>query len=541
MVQLQLAFSAEAAQSAAPTASVDSLPLTALEPPTTPLEEDSLPEESREWAPPDAEELAAYRHQPREPQAEPEHSEPRSNSMPERTEEFISTAEISPGDEPSERNKPLQRSQSLSPTSRSPLLRRTRLSQSLQAHRCKHLQKPSLSLHSRGLRFQHSQPQHRGSNQQPSHHQPDSHKSPHTSLPGPLPTAPTPAKAAPDSPVAVKAKPPKPARQAPKPDKQDTTQDSMVQPPSVPTTVPIFHMDHNKQPSFLKPDEDDPDPNAAPSTAPATVPSPLPVPPICPPGRDVWWIDRDITGETSPRHQPKREGEHWYSHDGSWWRNFWPTHGETVPPEATRAIANHYQYSHDPAFYKNTRIWVHPRKPEHEAFFSLKTSREAQTTAVWKSPPAHPSTFPQAIPPSLAFTFPAGAPDPVTPFKKPGQSQPPHLYRPDEERKALRQLYQGYSLLANGRWNWAPRTAQNSRGSPVYGYLDDKDHYCCGEPCGVQPFCPIGSLCGKFTRGGTHTGRHLCSRCHENERHGLPPGPPPPTQPLPRSPHTSRW
>ena len=55
MVQLQLAFSAEAAHSAAPTASVDSLPLTALEPPTTPLEEDSLPEESREWAPPDAE------------------------------------------------------------------------------------------------------------------------------------------------------------------------------------------------------------------------------------------------------------------------------------------------------------------------------------------------------------------------------------------------------------------------------------------------------------------------------------------------------
>ena len=86
MVQLQLAFSAEAANSAAPTASVDSLPLTAVEPPTTPLEEDSLPEESREWAPPDAEELASYRHQPLEPQAEPEHSEPRSNSMPERTE-----------------------------------------------------------------------------------------------------------------------------------------------------------------------------------------------------------------------------------------------------------------------------------------------------------------------------------------------------------------------------------------------------------------------------------------------------------------------
>ena len=46
MVQLQLAFSAEAANSTALTASVESLPLTAVEPPTTPLEEDSLPEDS---------------------------------------------------------------------------------------------------------------------------------------------------------------------------------------------------------------------------------------------------------------------------------------------------------------------------------------------------------------------------------------------------------------------------------------------------------------------------------------------------------------
>ena len=183
MVQLQLAFSAEAANSAAPTASVDSLPLTALEPPTTPLEEDSLPEESREWAPPDAEELAAYQHQPREPQAEPEHSERRSNSMPERTEEFISTAESHHEMSLLSRNKPMRRSQSLSPTLRSPLLRRTRLSQSLQAHRCKHLRKLSLSCHSRGLMSQHSQPQHRWSSQQPNHHQSDFHKSHHTSLP----------------------------------------------------------------------------------------------------------------------------------------------------------------------------------------------------------------------------------------------------------------------------------------------------------------------------------------------------------------------
>ena len=102
MVRLQLAFSAEAPNSTPPTASMDSLPLTAVEPPATPLEENSLPEESREWAPPDEDELAAYRHQSLEPQAEPEHSQPHSISIPERTEEFISTAEISPRDEPSE-------------------------------------------------------------------------------------------------------------------------------------------------------------------------------------------------------------------------------------------------------------------------------------------------------------------------------------------------------------------------------------------------------------------------------------------------------
>ena len=102
MVQLQLAFSAEAANSTAPTAFVESLPLTAVEPPVTPLEEDSLPEESREWAPPDETELASYRHQPLEPQAELEHFESYSISIPERTEEFISTAEISPRDEFSE-------------------------------------------------------------------------------------------------------------------------------------------------------------------------------------------------------------------------------------------------------------------------------------------------------------------------------------------------------------------------------------------------------------------------------------------------------
>ena len=67
MVRLQLAFSAEAANSTAPTASVDSLPLTAVEPPVTPLEENFLFLRRAESAPPDEKELASYRHQPLEP------------------------------------------------------------------------------------------------------------------------------------------------------------------------------------------------------------------------------------------------------------------------------------------------------------------------------------------------------------------------------------------------------------------------------------------------------------------------------------------
>ena len=409
MVQLQLAFSAEAANSTAPTTPVESLPLIAVEPPTTPLEEDSLPEESREWAPPDAEELASYRHQPIEPQAEPENSEPHSTSIPERTEEFISTAEISPRDErsePEEANaEEIQPQPDLEETTpQDPPAQPESPSQQVQT--------PPES---------EPQQQQQGPNVPTQQNTPPvvkpAAKPPPARLPqvtpqqpsGPAPTAPTTDQAAPDTPVLIKAKPPKPIRQAPKPDKHVNIPDSMVQPPSVPTAVPTFHMDHNKQPSFLKPNEDESDPQAAPSTAPAqtdTVPCPLPVPPLCPPGRDVWWIDRDITSETSPRHQPKPEGERWYSHDGSWWRNFWPTHGNTVPPEATRAQANHYQYSHDPAFYKNTRIWVHPRKPEHEAFFSLKQAgrhRHQPSGSLHQPslPPSHKPSHPTSHSPSL--------------------------------------------------------------------------------------------------------------------------------------------
>ena len=207
MVQLQLAFSAEAANSAAPTPSVDSLPLTAVEPPTTPLEEDSLPEESREWAPPDAEELASYRHQPLEPQAEPEHSEPRSNSMPERTEEFISTAEISPRDEPSEpeqanaeETEPQPNLEETTPqdTPAQPEPSSPQVQTPPQSEPQQQQQGPDVPIQ------QNTAPVVKPAAKPPPARLPQ--VTPQQPS-GPSPTAPSPAKATPDSPVAVKANP----------------------------------------------------------------------------------------------------------------------------------------------------------------------------------------------------------------------------------------------------------------------------------------------------------------------------------------------
>ena len=183
--------------------------------------------------------------------------------MPERTEEFISTAEISPRDEPSEPEQATAEESEPQPNLEEPIFQENpaqpepsspQVQTPPEAEPQPPQQRPEVP----------TQPS-TASVVKPAAKPPPARLpqvTPHQPF-GSSPTAPTPAKAAPDSPVAVKAKPPKPTRQAPKPDKQDTTQDSMVQPPSVPTAVPIFHMDHNKQPSFLKPDEDDPDPNAA--------------------------------------------------------------------------------------------------------------------------------------------------------------------------------------------------------------------------------------------------------------------------------------
>ena len=86
-------------------------------------------------------------------------------------------------------------------------------------------------------------------------------------------------------------------------------------------------------------------------------------------------------------------------------------------------------------------------------------------------------------------------------------------------------LHQGYSILVEGEPFFAPRTMRNAKGAPMFGYIDDNNHLCCAEPCGTQPICPNRSLCGAPLRNNRHLSRHLCSRCHERERHGLPAGP----------------
>ena len=200
----------------------------------------------------------------------------------------------------------------------------------------------------------------------------------------------------------------------------------------------------------------------------------------------------------------------------------------TVPEEATRACPDEYTYSHDPAWWYNSRIWVHPYRPEHEAFMKGK---QPKPSAAFKAPPTLPTpsaSFPPAntsFSPTTEFKWGEPLEPPAPGFDKPGQTKPSSLYSVRNEQKALAQLHQGYAIWIRGRWKWAPRTALNSRGNPLFGYYDDRNHMCCAEPCGTQPECPHDSLCGKYTHGKGHLGRHECSRCHEQKSHGIQPGP----------------
>ena len=185
MVQLQLAFSAETANSTAPTASVESLPLTAVKPPTTPLEKDSLPEEIREWALPDAEELASSGTSPSS--HKPSQKTPSPTAPPSRSAQRSLSAQPKSHHEMSLLNqkKPTQRRYSLSLTLRKQLLKIHRLSQSPPANRCKPHLNPSRSNSNRDPMSPHNKTHHRWSSLLRSHHQPDFHKSLHNNLRGP--------------------------------------------------------------------------------------------------------------------------------------------------------------------------------------------------------------------------------------------------------------------------------------------------------------------------------------------------------------------
>ena len=126
-----------------------------------------------------------------------------------------------------------------------------------------------------------------------------------------------------------------------------------------------IHMDKNKQTHWLQPSDDEMDPTASACTG---QPLPPATRPTRPPGSDVWWVAEPIINPNSPRHQPKPSGSGWVSWDGSWWRNYWHSHGNSVPEEATRACPEERTYSHDPAFWYNSRVWVHPYRREHDAF-----------------------------------------------------------------------------------------------------------------------------------------------------------------------------
>ena len=184
----------------------------------------------------------------------------------------------------------------------------------------------------------------------------------------------------------------------------------------------VFHMDKNKQTHWLQPSDDEMDPTASASTG---QPLPPAIRPVRPPGSDVWWVVEPITNPDSPRHQPKPTGPGWVSYDGSWWRQYWHSHGNSVLEEATRACPAEYTYSHDPAFWYNSRVWVHPYRPEHEAFLKDK---KPKPSAAFKAPPTMPtpsSSFPPAnsqYGPRLEFKWGEPLEPPAPGFDKPGQS-----------------------------------------------------------------------------------------------------------------------
>ena len=473
MINLQLSYSSRTARShsSEPSASVASLPLTNVERRT----EEPL-ETSRTWQPPDEQELAQYARAP-QPDAmdTSEEDEPSEHgSVPQPEEEVTGEATALH-----------QITVDIQPPDQAPATPATSA-----------LAQPTLPV-------------------EPTREEPPQPPARMPQASQPVADTTTPVKARPPLPTALPCAQPTPP----------TAPHTATEPSFHHPQPKVYHMDKNKQTHWLQPSDDEMDPTPSASTG---QPLPPAVRPTRPPGCDVWWIAEPINNPDSPRHQPKPAGSGWVSFDGSWWRNYWHSHGDSVPEEATRASPDEYTYSHDPAWWHNSRIWVHPYRPEHEAFLK---GNQPKPSAAFKAPPTLPTpsaSFPPAntaFSPTIEFKWGEPSEPPAPGFDKPGQTKPSSLYNVRNEQKVLAQLHQGYAIWIRGRWKWAPRTAMNSRGSPMFGYYDDRNHMCCAEPCGTQPECPHDSLCGKYTHGKGHLGRHECSRCHEQKSHGIQPGP----------------
>ena len=111
-----------------------------------------------------------------------------------------------------------------------------------------------------------------------------------------------------------------------------------------------------------------------------------------------------ITSPTSPRHEPLGQrpvGGPWTSYDGSWWLNYYYSHGGEIPTNATRLDPNHWSYSTDPAFREGQRIAYHwkgelipvaPSRPSPSAEEKPEPSPSQESIPKPDRPPPKPST-----------------------------------------------------------------------------------------------------------------------------------------------------
>ena len=152
-------------------------------------------------------------------------------------------------------------------------------------------------------------------------------------------------------------------------EKEETPLDTPVQ-GSTPCVTP-----HKAPPPSLQ-QPPPPPPKKMPSQPSPSPPAKSVFPPARPNDHD---LAMPISGSGSPRHEPLGQrpvGGPWTSYDGSWWLNYYYSHGGEIPPQATRLDPDHWSYSIVSAFEKGQRIAYHwkgelipvaPSKPSAEA------------------------------------------------------------------------------------------------------------------------------------------------------------------------------